>query len=162
MSVSESVIPEVSEAVKSSDTAILLADEVRLLTEIGFLAAASPVLLPECQRLFRQLMVLRPRRAFPCIGLASAFLNQGRAEEAATVMAEGLVRQRAEWAGEPPDAESFDPSEDPAMMQVFLGLCLLAAKRTAEGQQVLGALLNSCDHPLVTRIARGLLGLPQG
>jgi hypothetical protein len=143
-----------------TDDPVLSSEEVRLLTEIGFMAGASPILRAETEQLFRQLMVLRPRRAFPCIGLASACLNRGRVDEAASVMAEGVRRQRAPWGEEPPDSDSFDSREDPAMMQVFHGLCLLAARRTAEGEQVLGSLLESCDHPPAARLARGLLGLP--
>lgn len=137
---------------------VLAADEVRLLSEIGFLAAASPVLQGESERLFRQLAELRPRRAFPYIGLATGWLNRGRPDEAAAAMAEGIRRQAAPWGDEPPDADSFDPVEDPAMMQVFHGLTLLASRRTAEGQQVLGTLLESCDHPAAVRLAQGLLG----
>lgn len=133
---------------------------VRLLAEVAYLGAASPRLFPDTERLFRQLMVLRPRRAFAYIGLASALLNRQRAEEAAQIMALGCAQQAADWGPDAPDADSFDPVEDPAMMQVFHGMCLLAARRTAEGQQTLGTLLESCDHPQAVRIARGLLGLP--
>ena len=137
---------------------VLSTAEIRLLSEIGFMAAASPILKVETEQLFRQLMVLRPRRAFPYIGLATACLNRGQADEAVAVMAEGVQRQGSPWGEAPPDADSFDSREDPAMMRVFHGLCLLAARRTSEGEQVLGSLLESCDHPPATRLARGLLG----
>jgi len=137
---------------------ILAAEEVRLLSEIGFLAAASPVLQGESERLFRQLVELRPRRAFPYIGLATGWLNRGRPDEAASVMAEGARRQAAPWGDEPTDRDRYAPIEDPAMMQVFHGMTLLAASRIAEGQQVLGTLLESCDHPPAVRLAEGLLG----
>jgi hypothetical protein len=139
---------------------VLTPDEVRLLSEVGFLAASAPALQVESERLFRQLIELRPRRAFAYIGLATGWLNRGRPEEAAAAMAEGIRRQSAPWGDEPPDLESFDPAEDPPMMQVFHGLTLLAARRTAEGQQVLGSLLESCDHSMALRLARGLMGLP--
>lgn len=122
------------------------------------MAGASPLLRVETERLFRQLMVLRPRRAFPYIGWATACLNRGEVDRAVEVMAEGVQRQGAPWGEEPPDLEAFDAQEDPAMMNVFHGLCLLAAKRTAEGQQVLRSLLGACDHPPAVRLARGLLG----
>lgn len=133
---------------------------MRLLTEVAYLGASSPVLFDDTERLFGYLMQLRPRRAFPYIGLASAYLNRGKAEEAAQVMALGRSRQAAEWGPDAPDAATFDPHEDLPMMQVFHGLCLLAARRTAEGRQTLGSLIDSCDHPQALRIARGLLGLP--
>lgn len=139
---------------------VLSTAEIRLLTEIGFMAAASPVLKVETEQLFRQLMVLRPRRAFPYIGLATAWLNRGQPDQAAAVMTEGVQRQGAPWGEVPPDVDTFDSREDPAMMRVFHGLCLLAARRTAEGEQVLGSLLESCDHPPALRLARGLLGRP--
>lgn len=139
---------------------VLASEDIRLLAEVAYLGASSPRLFPDTERLFRQLMVLRPRRAFAYIGLASALLNRQRAEEAAQVMAQGCAQQAADWGEHAPDAGSFDPVEDPAMMQVFHGLCLLAARRTAEGQQKLGSLLDSCDHPQARRIAQGLLGLP--
>ncbi len=142
----------------ASDGPVLSSHEVRLLTEIGFMAAASPILRVETEQLFRQLMILRPRRAFPYIGLATACLNRGLPDQAAAVMSEGMQRQGLPWGEEPPDRDTFDPDEDPAMMRVFHGLCLLAARRTAEGEQVLGSLLESCDHPPAARLARGLLG----
>jgi hypothetical protein len=144
----------------ADDGPVLSTEEVRLLTEIGFMAGASPILRTETEQLFRQLMVLRPRRAFPYIGLATACLNRGQADEAVSVMVEGVQRQGSPWGEEPPDRDTFDPREDPAMMRVFHGLCLLAARRTAEGEQVLGSLLESCDHPPAVRLARGLLGRP--
>jgi hypothetical protein len=144
----------------AKDGPVLSACEVRVLTEVGFMAAASPILRVETEQLFRQLMVLRPRRAFPYIGLATACLNRGQVDQAAAVMAEGVQRQGAPWGEAPLDAETFDPREDPAMMRVFFGLCLLAARRTAEGEQVLGSLLESCDHPPAVRLALGLLGRP--
>jgi hypothetical protein len=131
---------------------------MRLLTEIGFVAASSPALHTQAESLFGELIRLRPRRAFPYIGLATAWLNRGRPDEAASVMEQGVRRQRADWGEAAPDAETFDPVEDPAMMQAFYGLTLLAARRSAEGRQVLGSLLESCDHPPAVRIAQGLMG----
>ena len=144
-----------------TEAPVLSGDEIRLLTEVAYLGAASPRLFSDAETLFRQLMVLRPRRAFPYIGLASALLNRQRAEDAAQVMALGCALQDADWGEAAPDSEVFDPIEDSAMMQVFHGLCLLAARRTAEGEQRLGKLVESCDHPGALRIAKGLLGLPQ-
>jgi hypothetical protein len=143
---------------RALEAPVLEAVEVRLLAEIAYLGAASPKLFRETEQLFGQLMTLRPRKAFPYIGMASALLNRQRAEEAAQVMAEGVARQQADWGNKAPDGETFDPVEDPAMMAVFFGLSLIAARRIAEGQQVLGKLLESCDHPGAVRIARGLLG----
>jgi hypothetical protein len=141
-----------------SDQPVLSSAEIRLLTEIGFMAGASAVLRAETEQVFRQLMVLRPRRAFPYIGWATACLNRGEADRAVEVMVEGVQRQGAPWGEEPPDREVFDAQEDPAMMSVFHGLCLLAAKRTAEGRQVLRSVLGACDHPPAIRLASGLLG----
>ena len=147
---------------RDSSSPVLETADIRLLAEVAYLGASSPKLFRDTERLFRQLIFLRPRKAFPYIGLASALLNRQRAEEAAQVMAEGVARQSADWGSLAPDQEVFDPIEDPDMMKVFHGLCLLAARRTAEGQQTLGKLLESCDHPEAIRIARGLLGFPSG
>jgi hypothetical protein len=62
--------------------------DIRLLTEIGFLGAGAG--LPRTvEKLFRAMMVIRPRRAFAYIGLATTHLNQSDPAQALQVMQQG-------------------------------------------------------------------------
>lgn len=132
--------------------------DIRLLTEIGFLGAGAG--LPRTvEKLFRAMMVIRPRRAFAYIGLATTHLNQSDSAQALQVMQQG-VRMLGTAAPHASDDGSFDPVQDPAMMHTFHGLCLLANQRTSEAKQVLQYVLKLPPHPPALRLARGLLGLP--
>jgi hypothetical protein len=132
--------------------------DLRLLTEIGFLGAGANLPRPVSQ-LFSALMELRPRRAFSYVGLATAHLNQSRADSALQVMQQGVRMLDNPLPDDALDASTFDPVQDPAMMHTFHGLCLLANQRTAEAQQVLQRVLQLPEYPPALRLARGLLGL---
>lgn len=136
---------------------VLDSTEVRLLNDIAMVGAgAGPAALAQTEQIFRSLMLLRPQRDFAYIGLACAFINQQRPDDAVRTLEQGLrIMQSAE-----PAAASGKTSPDLAMVQAFLALALLMAKRTAEAMASLHTLLATSDHAPARRMARGLLGLP--
>lgn len=68
--------------------AVLTAEEVRLLTAVGFVAAGRGD-VARAERIFKGLKATRPTRAFPYIGLAMAYMNSRRVEEAMQVFQDG-------------------------------------------------------------------------
>lgn len=132
---------------------LLSGDDMRLLTEIGMLGAGAGLpLRASTETLFRKLMVLRPSRDFAYIGLACTYLNLGRPDDAVRVLERGLQIM---------DSTADDtPTSDRAMVQAFLGMALLMARRTAEAMALLNTLAQNCQHGPALRMARGLLGLP--
>lgn len=116
-------------------------DEMRLLAEVGFLAAANAQ-LPAARRIFTALRLLRPDSVLPFIGLAVVSSHEGRPEEAVRLLAEDALRQI------PRDEE----------LRAFLGLSLVEAGRFAEAGKVLRELApppGSAEPHL--RLAAGLL-----
>ncbi len=133
--------------------AVLAGDDVRLIHEIGMLGAgAGASALSSTEQIFQALMLLRPQRDFGYIGMACAYINQQRPDEAAQVLEKGLRVMRS-------SAPAAEP-EDLAMVQVFLALALLMSRRTAEAVALLQQLIKTTEHPPALRMARGLLGLP--
>jgi len=110
-------------------------NDIRQLTEIGFLAAARGDLV-RAGRIFGALERVRPAQAAVYMGLALAALNAGRPEEALPPLERGL---RAV------DAADRD------LLHALRGLALQLAGRSAEGQR---ALASAGDHPLA-RVMRG-------
>ena len=96
-------------------------NEIRLLTEIGFLAAGRGD-VARAERIFGALQLLRPQRAFAPIGLAMAYMNAGRHDEAAGVLARA--------------AEQVEAAEQ-AELDVFRGLALQLAGRSSESVRAL-------------------------
>lgn len=126
---------------------LLEPQDIRLLTEIGMLGAgAGAPLAAPVEQLFSALMVLRPDRDFPYIGQAVACFNQGRPDQAVAVLERGLSLAQAQ--------------ADRDLLSAFLGLGLLMARRTAEGQRRLQQLLQGDCEPGARRMACALLGLP--
>ncbi|WP_255568715.1 hypothetical protein [Comamonas sp. NLF-1-9] len=66
----------------TAESALLGSDDIRLLTEIGFLAAGRGE-LARAEAIFGALALLRPERAFAHVGIALALINRGRPGEAA-------------------------------------------------------------------------------
>lgn len=117
---------------------------IHLLSQIGFLAAGQGD-APRALRIFEALALLRPERAFPFVGIASAFMNTGRAEEAV---------QRLQAVSLPAGAESD-------MLEAFKGLALQLAGRSGESAYVLRKLVNGVQHSTPTEgalLASRLLG----
>lgn len=122
------------------------ADEMRLLAEVGFLAAANAQ-LPAARRIFGALRLLRPDSVLPFIGQAVVATHEGKPDEAVRLLEEeGLGKI-------PGDAE----------LTSFLGLSLVEAGRLAEAARVLRALDTAAapDEPHM-RMAAGLLRSLEG
>lgn len=122
-------------------------DEIRLLTEVGFVAAGAAQ-VGRAEEIFSALAHLRPQRAFPYIGWAVAHLNAGQAQEAVNVL------DRAKAAGRlgPDSAELVE-------IETFRGLALQMASRTAESRRALEWAAAREESSSTGRLARRLLGL---
>ncbi len=114
---------------------LLDADEIRLLTEVGFLASARGD-VKRAEAIFGGLERVRPQRDFPYVGLATCYLNAGRADDAVRVL---------ERAGREVQAE------DQPQVAAFRALALQLARRASESAR---AAREAGEHPL----ARALLG----
>lgn len=97
-------------------------DDIRLLTQIGFIAAARAD-VQRAEVIFGALLRVRPERSFGHIGMATALLNAGRAGDAVL---------RLEKAYLP-------PGDDADMVQAFLGVALQLDARASEAARVLRA-----------------------
>ncbi|MCF8161247.1 MAG: hypothetical protein K9J76_11120 [Polaromonas sp.] len=94
-----------------------------MLTEVGFLAAARAD-VKRAEAIFGALALLRPERSFAYIGLAMAYLNSDRPEEAVALLARGTQAVRAQDQGE---------------LQSVRALALQLAGRSAESLRALRA-----------------------
>lgn len=129
------------EAVSSETAFVLDTDEVRLLTEVGFLAAGCGD-LARADAIFGALRLLRPDRAFPYIGLATARMNAGRAADAVTVL----------------EAAHITDTAGAQIVRTWYGLALQQAGRNDESRRVLESVVRSGTGDGV-ELARVLLGL---
>ncbi|SAI69983.1 Flp pilus assembly protein TadD%2C contains TPR repeats [Bordetella ansorpii] len=125
----------------SQETAFVLdADEARLLTEVGMLAARAGD-LARADAIFNGLRAVRPGRAYPYIGLALARIARGRADEAVQLLEHAVLADDAERA----------------QAQAWRGLALQLAGRAAESRKVLQ---DAAAQPNEGgALARSLLGL---
>lgn len=85
------------QAVSPQTALVLESNEIRTLTEVGFLAAGNGR-LDEALDIFNALRLIRPDRAFPLVGLAVAYLNAGQATNAVTLLENVRLPQRSEQA----------------------------------------------------------------
>ncbi|HLU14370.1 MAG TPA: hypothetical protein VKZ71_00905 [Burkholderiaceae bacterium] len=85
------------QAVSLQTALVLETDEVRTLTEIGFLAAGNGFFDEAC-RIFNALKLIRPDRAFPLVGLAVAHLNAGHTTQAVALLENTQLTDPAEQA----------------------------------------------------------------
>lgn len=97
--------------------------DIRLLTEVGFLAAARAD-VKRAEAIFSALALLRPDRSFAYVGLAMAYLNSDRPEEAVALLARAI-----------PVVREQDQSE----LQSVRALALQLAGRSAESLRALQA-----------------------
>lgn len=138
----------------------LSADDARLLSDIGFVAASSGQTRQAVQ-IFQSLTLVRPMRAFPYLGLALTHLNAKDAAAAVSALALGR-RVLGDWSA-PLDAGHTDQAEhaeDLAMLGVFTGIAAHADQRRAEGfQHLRQALQEAPPEGPAARLARSLLGL---
>ncbi|HSV44835.1 MAG TPA: hypothetical protein VLJ58_03500, partial [Ramlibacter sp.] len=114
---------------------LLPPEDIKLLTEVGFLASARAD-VRRAETVFGALEQLRPDAAFPYVGAATALLNAGRAEEAVAALDRGLAADGQRDAGE---------------LQAFRGLALQLAGRASESVRAMRAAGD-------TRLARAMLG----
>lgn len=120
--------------------AVFGSDEIRLLTEIGFLAAAKGD-LPRAEAIFGALRQVRPGRLFPVLGIAVAWMNAGRAADAA-----GLLEKAA-----------CADADEQAIRDTWRGLALQLAGQAAQSRHVLQQAVS--EHGANATFAHGLLGL---
>lgn len=104
-------------------------EEIKLLTEVGFLAGARGD-LKSARRIFGALEMCRPHAPFPYVGLAMALINRRQHDEAVLTLDRGL--------------RLVDPS-DAASLHAIRGLALQMAGRSSESQQAFNA---AGSHPL--------------
>ena len=93
------------------------AETVKLLTEIGFMAAAH-CRVKEATTIFEGLQAMRPDSEYPAIGLAVAQLSGKHFDQAIKLLRENALAKNPDSA----DAKSF------------LGLALKMAGRTSESE----------------------------
>lgn len=106
-------------------------DEIKLLTEVGFLAGARGD-LKSARKIFGALEMLRPHAPFPYVGLAMALINRRQHDEAVLTLDRAL--------------KLVDPAEAPSL-HAIRGLALQMAGRSAESERAFQA---SGSHPLAS------------
>ena len=115
---------------------MLESEDIRLLTEVGFLASSNAD-IARAEAIFGILRELRKTSSFPYIGLAMAYLNAGKAEDAVRSL---------ELAA---DVVASDVRPE---LDAFRGLALQMAGRLSESKK---ALASAGSH----RLAQAMLGL---
>ncbi|CAB3873363.1 MULTISPECIES: hypothetical protein [Achromobacter] len=118
---------------------MLEADDAKLLTEVGFVAAARGD-VARADLIFGALRMLRPGQAYPLVGLAVARLNAGQAGEAVTLL-EQACRGNI---------------DDRELLQAWRGFALQLDGKAAQSMRVLSEAAQG--HGPGARLARGLLG----
>jgi len=133
----------VADPLSVSSAFVLAADDAKLLTEIGFLAAYRGD-VDRTDVIFDALARIRPGRAYPWVGKAVARFHVGRADEAASFL------ERVQATDE----------EEAALLQAWFGLALQLSGHAAQARTVLEQLTEGAGPGHV--LARSLLGLPEG
>lgn len=142
-----------SPATPASSPLGLEAGEVRLLTEIGFLAAGRGD-IARASAIFSALALVRPGRAFAHVGLAMAYLNTNQATEAVRVLAQAKT----------------DKPEEQQTLDVWRGVALQLAGHRDESIRLLRHVVACEQHlsasPASTsdcyKLAKKLLGDSDG
>lgn len=129
-----------------TESALPGSDDIRLLTEIGFLAAGRGD-LARAEAIFSALVLLRPDKAFAHVGLAMALMNRGRHGEAAARIERVLLP-----AG---------PERD--LLGAIRAMALQLDRRNAEATRLLRSIAHQHIDPGLppsdgVRLARRLLG----
>lgn len=112
----------------------LLPEEIRLLTETGFLAAAQGD-LPGAAAIFDALRICRPEAHYTYVGMAMAQLNRRRHDDALRTLEQGLASADASHAGD---------------LHAMRALVLRLAGRASEATRALRA---AGDHALAHALA---------
>jgi len=133
-----------SPAVPDGTAFVLDAQDARLLTEVGMLAAGAGD-VKRADAIFGALRQLRPGRAYPLVGLAVARMNAGRAIEAARLLESDAA---------------LDDAGERTLAQAWRGLALQLAGRGEASRRLL---TETAGLPGAgARLARQLLGLDAG
>lgn len=98
--------------------------EIRLLSDIGFMAATAGLVVP-ATRIFEGLRTLRPHQPFPYIGLALSRMFIGAWQDTIRILRDEGLRVN------PGNPE----------LQLYLCLALLIAKQPSHGERILSDLL---------------------
>lgn len=121
----------------------LLASDVQLLTQIGFVAAGEGD-TKQASAIFAGLQALRPQRAFAWVGEATAWLNAGKPAEAVRCL------------------RTFQalPGQELDMVQAFLGLALQLDGQRQASLRILQTLASQSVSPATEGmlLARQILG----
>lgn len=112
----------------NADQFPLTSEELRLLTQIGLLAATSAYAVPAI-RLFEGLRKVRPEQDFFLIGLAVARLAIGAFQDAVRILRDEGLR-------------IFPESKT---IRVYLSLALFLSKQPNEAQRLLSAIFKEHD-----------------
>ncbi|WP_313625259.1 tetratricopeptide repeat protein [Achromobacter sp.] len=131
-----------AQAVSPETAFVLAADDAKLLTEVGFLAAGAGD-VARAETIFKALRRLRPAAAYPLIGLAVAWMNTARAPDAVALLESAVMA---------------DPAER-ALLDAWRGFALQLAGRNGESRRLLESVAGGEGDGAT--LARGLLGLPQ-
>jgi Flp pilus assembly protein TadD len=124
---------------------VLAADDARLLTEIGFLAASQGDIV-KADAVFDGLVQVRPGRAYPWVGKALARLHAGRADEAARFLEQQMPKMHGE--------------DEASLLQAWWGLALQVSGHAARAQMLLEQVQDGSGPGSV--LARSLLGISEG
>lgn len=130
---------------------LLESEDVRLLTQIGFIASARAD-VPRAQLIFDAVLHARPERSMGYLGIAIAQLNAGLSHEAVNTL------QKA----------AMPPGEEADMIGAFLGLALQMDARTSDSIRMLRQVADGagaqCSPPTPgALLAMRLLGeIPSG
>jgi hypothetical protein len=132
---------------------LLTSADIRLLSDIGFVAACSSQ-REHALQIFQALTLFRPLKAFPYLGLAVANLNAKRPSEALQALALG---RRVLASGV---ASSPEIREDDAMLGMFEGIAAQADERRTEGMRIIaGSLTQAPPDGAAARLGKRLLGV---
>ena len=127
------------------ESALPDSDDIRLLTEIGFVAAGRGD-VARAEAIFGALLALRPSQAAGHVGIAMALLNRGRAAEAAARLGAAML----------------PPGDEHDLLRAVQGLALQLDHRPAEAARVLQPIAaqpaSAGAIPAGVRLARTLLG----
>lgn len=137
---------------------MLESSDIRLLTEIGFLAGGRGQ-FEQARTIFDALIHLRPERAFPYVGLAMALLNAGRADEAVVHLASARRRVQSMMGGAGSSPGALALRDEHATLDAYYGLALQMAGHSAESSKILAGLTQRPANDPAGRIARSMLGL---
>lgn len=132
---------------------LLTSADIRLLSDIGFVAACSSQ-RGHALQIFHALTLFRPLKAFPYLGLAVANLNAKRPTDAVQALTLGR-RVLSSGVDSSPEIR-----EDYAMLGMFEGVAAQADERRTEGLRIIaGALEQAPPDGAAARLGQRLLGV---